>query len=70
MVSHLDHLRGRHDVESVSRAVAGCEHLPNTLLIAEEHNPAPGVDRFECHYSTLDSCFGREIAAHGIYTNL
>ena len=66
MVAHFDHLRGRHDVETVGRAALLCEYLQDAIPVAEKHDPAVASHLLECHDGAADGSLGSEIPAHGI----
>ena len=66
MVAHFDHLRSRHDVETVGRAALLCEYLQDAIPVAEKHDPAVASHLLECHDGAADGSLGSEIPAHGI----
>ena len=70
MVAHADHLGRRHDVETLGGTTLGVEYRADLRLVAEEHDPALRCDLRQRHDCALDRSFGREIAAHGVNTNL
>jgi hypothetical protein len=66
VLTHLNDLRGRHQLEVGRQATVPRQQRANGLFLANEHNLGFASQLLGGQHGTIDSCLGRKIAPHSV----